>query len=405
MKYSLQILLLIIIGHLNAQQVNCSFVNDYFRFFQNQNDYNNFLLNKEKIISAFDENLDLRDEITIPVVFHVFNKKNSDFQVRIPDVYEQLDILNDAFNAQNYDLKYVPDTFYDLIGNLRINFCIGKKDESGKVIKGILFFETEENNFADQYVEGDNKRLKIKHKSFGGSDLWDPQKYINIWIGEMSNNFGTSTFPGINPEYSNEEGIVINIGNLKKNSTQKKTIVHEMGHYFDLYHIWGNNPGCENDDEVEDTPLQYNYYSGCPKGDKFSCGSMDMFMNYMDYTNDHCSLMFTKGQIERMKASINIYRKSLIINNSLCDIKIVTDLFDGIDFYVKNNCISLVRTYFPDEVINVIIYDIRGREIYSGKFGKWETVKNISSVYFNSGLYFIQLNSGKIVNTKKIIIF
>jgi len=405
MRYRIQILFLLISMHLNAQINKCSFETDYIYYFSNHDDYSKFLADKERELSVFSGMLNQRDEITIPVVFHIFNKKNADFKVRIPDIYEQLDILNEAFSARNYDLKNVPDSFYNIIGNSGINFCIGKKEEAGKIIKGILFYETEETNFADQYIEGDNKRLKIKHSSFGGSDLWDPKKYINIWIGEMISNIGTSTFPGIAQQYSNEEGIVINLQNLKIGSKQKKTIVHEMGHYFDLYHIWGNEPGCEKDDGVDDTPLQFNYYSGCPLGDKFSCGSMDMYMNYMDYTDDDCSLMFTKGQIDRMKASLNVYRKTLTENNSLCDTQIVPDLFNSIEVYENNNHISLVRGFMADEDIDVMIYDIKGRKIYSGKFGKRETVKNINSVFLNFGLYLIQLKSGKIYNTKKIVIF
>ena len=405
MKYRFYILLLFISIQLNAQTNKCSFTTDRIRYFSSQTDYYRFLSNKENELFSVSDKIDLRDEITIPVVFHVFNRKDSDFKVRVPDIYEQLDLLNKAFSAGNYDLKYVPDSFTGLIGNPGINFCIGKKEDSGKIIKGILFYETNEKNFADQYIEGDNKRMKIKHNSFGGSDLWDPAKYINVWIGEMAYNNGTSTFPGIEPEYSNEEGIVLNIKNLKGGSKQKKVIVHEMGHYFDLYHIWGNEPGCEDDDGVDDTPLQDNYYTGCPVGDKFSCGSLDMYMNFMDYTDDNCSLMFTKGQVERMRASINIYRKTLTENNSLCDARVVTDLFEVIKLYQYDNSISLVKGFMTDNNIDVAVFNISGQKVYSGKIDKRETVKNIRYIFFDPGIYLVQLRSGNNYNTKKIIVF
>ena len=405
MKYLTQILFLFIFVQLNAQTNKCSFATERIKYFSNKSDYSVFLSDNEKKLSSVAGNIELRDEITIPVVFHVFNRENADFKVKLPDIYEQLDILNKAFSAGNYDIKYVPDTFSGLVGNTGINFCIGKKVVSGKVIKGILFYTTDKKNFADEYLDEDNKRMKIKHNSFGGSDSWDTDKYINVWIGEMAYNNGTSTFPGIDADYRNEEGIVININNLQINSKNKKVIAHEMGHYFNLYHIWGNAPGCENDDEVDDTPLQDNYYTGCPVGDKFSCGSLDMYMNYMDYTDDDCSLMFTKGQAERIRASINIYRKTLIENNSLCDVQVVTDLFEVIKLYQYNNNISLVKGFMTDDNIDVAIFNISGQKVYSGKIDKRETVKNIRHIFFNQGIYLVQLRLGNNYNTKKIIVF
>ncbi len=405
MKYLIQILFLFVFAHLNAQTHKCSFVSDCIKYFPDQSDYSVFLSGNEKKLSSAAGNLELRDEITIPVVFHVFNRKDADFTVKLPDIYEQLDILNKAFSASNYDLKNVPDAFSGLVGDAGINFCIGKKEESGEVVKGILFYETDKKNFADEYLETDNKRLKIKHKSFGGSDSWDPDKYINVWIGEMAYNNGTATFPGIDAKYHNEEGIVLNIDNLKKNSKNKKVIAHEIGHYFNLFHIWGNAPGCENDDGVDDTPLQNNYYTGCPVGEKFSCGSPDMYMNYMDYTDDDCSLMFTKGQVERMRASISAYRNSLIDSDYLCDVQVSTDLFELVKLYQYNNNISLVKGFVTGEDIDVAVFNISGQKIYSGKIDKKETVKNIRHIFFNQGVYLVQLRAGKNYNTKKIIVF
>ncbi|MGZ8538600.1 MAG: T9SS type A sorting domain-containing protein, partial [Flavisolibacter sp.] len=79
------------------------------------------------------------------------------------------------------------------------------------------------------------------------------------------------------------------------------TGVHEVGHYLGLRHIWGDTY-C-GDDMVGDTPTQGNFTSGCPSGIRRSCNngsSGDMYMNYMDFTNDPCMNLFTHGQKDRM---------------------------------------------------------------------------------------------------------
>ncbi len=404
MKYSANILLFFISLALNAQVDQCAFVYDMQKFFPDSVSLEKFIIEKNNKLSKSNERVLLRDEITIPVVFHIFNKEDSENKVTLPDIYEQLDILNKAFSAKNYDIKNVPGYFMDFIGNPEISFCIGVREQDGKKQKGVLMYTTGESYFADQIVPSDNKRMKIKHKSFGGSDAWDSKKYINIWIGEMAFNKGTSTFPGIDASYQNEEGIIINSYNLVRGSSAKKTIVHEMGHYFDLNHIWGRKPGCDYDDDVEDTPLQYSYYTGCPAGEKISCNSKDMYMNYMDYTDDYCSLMFTKGQVARMTQSIYTFRNTLTMSDDLCDIQVDIDIFKNIKVFEYQNSISIFRGTVSDADLDVEIFDLQGRKIYSGIFQKSETVKNIPGIFNSSGLYLVLLKKGKEFNVKKIAV-
>jgi hypothetical protein len=103
-------------------------------------------------------------------------------------------------------------------------------------------------------------------------------------------------------------------------------LTHEVGHYFYLDHIWGN--GCNSDDEVSDTPDQSSDYDGCPSLGASSCGSTDMHMNYMDYTNDVCMYMFSAGQSVRMENYINANLNNMI-NKGLTVVNGSTDSGGG----------------------------------------------------------------------------
>jgi len=96
-----------------------------------------------------------------------------------------------------------------------------------------------------------------------------------------------------------------------------RTVTHELGHYFLLDHIWGygeNGTGCQVDDSVADTPNQEDANEECPGFNTSSCGSRDLHMNYMDYTNDECMYMFSAGQISRAEAYINSSLNNLTSN-------------------------------------------------------------------------------------------
>ena len=354
--------------------------------------------------------LDLRDEIVLPLVFHVFNKRGSELQITEADIYRQLDILNDAFSANNFDKKNVPNVFKELISNTAFKFCIGYRENDSEVESGILFFETNEDNLGDELLEHDNRRRKIKYNTSGGDDGWDSKKYINIWIGEMANSGGHSTFPDEDTldDWRNEAGIIINLNTLPGTGANGKILIHEMGHYFNLKHIWGSDKfGCDVDDGVEDTPLQFEPYTGCPIGVNISCGSRDMYMNYMDYTNDECSLMFSLGQSDRMRAALMNYRSTLLNSEEWCyfpefDDNPLEKIKISIDI---NNNIILYRNFNYIEDIDIVIYNISGKMLFKHKMEKGQMAESVSYVDFKYGMYFVTLKSGKYSDTRKFVIF
>ena len=144
----------------------------------------------------------------------------------------------------------------------------------------------------------------MKFTSSGGSDVVDPQHYLNIWIVNNmpymgGNILGYAQFPGGNWA---TDGIVLDhrfVGNTSYSTG--RTATHEIGHWLNLRHIWGDGR-CKQDDFVTDTPSSDRSNGGCPAYPTVHCRSADMTMNYMDYVYDDCMYMFTDGQNDRMRS-------------------------------------------------------------------------------------------------------
>ncbi|MBK7096775.1 MAG: T9SS type A sorting domain-containing protein [Saprospiraceae bacterium] len=370
-----------------------------------ESDLLKFCTNSE-IDSIYNHNLGYRDEITIPLVFHVFNFSGDPDKVGISEIYNQVDKLNEAFAGSNYDLNRVPEEFRHLAGTSNIRFCIGSRNINGKIEKGIIFKETEIPNFGDELLEFDIRRRKIKHSASGGSDQWDSDKYINVWVGDLAYVKGTSTFPGILPELKDEEGIVLDPDELKF-TIKGKTLIHELGHYFSLLHIWGNKDNeCEEDDGVGDTPQQVNPYFGCPLGRHFSCGSSDMYMNYMDYTDENCSLMFTSEQIARIEKSILQYRPQLLGSDNLCFSADTSDNFiQDFDVYQNNDHIVLLTEKPNHKKLNFSVFNMSGKKVYDSVINPGQNSYHIEKKFFSSGIYIFYLRSDKLYDFRKLAIF
>lgn len=238
--------------------------------------------------------------ITIPVVFHVvyYNSTQNISDARIMD---QLAQLNKDFAAANSDLLKVPAAFQPRVGNTGIQFCLAQRDPNGNATTGIIRKQTTRTSF------GTNN--DVKYSSKGGSDAWPRDKYLNVWICNLSNGLlGYAQFPG---GTAATDGVVVlfsSVGgeNVPGTATPYhlgRTLTHEVGHWLNLRHIWGDAT-CGND-FVDDTPTQQTSNTGCPTFPKVTCSNGpngDMFMNYMDYTNDACMYMYTIGQGTRMNA-------------------------------------------------------------------------------------------------------
>ena len=159
----------------------------------------------------------------------------------------------------------------------------------------------------------------MKAKARGGSDPWPTDKYLNLWACTLGNGLlGYAQFPG-GP--ARTDGVVIlnrafgTSGTAVAPFNKGRTATHEVGHWLNLRHIWGDTEHCEGTDFVDDTPNAEHPNFGKPKFPHITCSNGpngDMFMNYMDYVDDGAMFMFTAQQVARMHATLDGPRKSIV---------------------------------------------------------------------------------------------
>jgi hypothetical protein len=232
--------------------------------------------------------------IRIPVVVHIIYN-NASQNISDAQVKSQIDALNRDFRLQNSDAANIPSYFKSLAADVEIEFVLATADERGRATNGIVRKQT---SMPDWGMDD-----RIKQSAKGGNDAWDSKSYLNIWVGNMRSVLGYSSVPGGDAKL---DGVVISTAAFGTINTAApynlgRTAVHEVGHWLGLKHIWGD-AAC-GDDLVEDTPKQGTYTTGCPSAPKSTCSNTngDMYMNYMDFTNDACLNMFTQGQKQRMR--------------------------------------------------------------------------------------------------------
>ena len=244
--------------------------------------------------------------ITIPTVVHVVYKTNAQ-NISDAQINSQIDVLNDDFRRTNADA----DNYWNVGADTEIEFCLATVDPDGNPTNGIQRRKTNKPSF------GTNDNMKFNNK--GGLDAWPAGDYMNIWVCNISGGIlGYAQFPG-GPDAT--DGIVVDyqyfgtIGTATAPFDLGRTGTHEVGHWLNLRHIWGDG-GCSVDDFVSDTPLSDGPNYGCPIG-HVSCGTEDMVQNYMDYTDDACMNIFTVGQSDRMNALFapGGVRESLLTSN------------------------------------------------------------------------------------------
>lgn len=256
--------------------------------------------------------------VTIPVVVHIVLRDVN--QVTDAQIQSQIDALNRDYSANSSDISSVPDAWKSLIGDAEIQFCLAQRTPDDNPTNGINRVTTNRNSFS-----ANNSASTVKHASSGGADAWDSKNYLNIWVCNLSDSYlGIATFPEGYPD--TEQGVVITYtafgttGSAVSPFNQGRTTVHEVGHYFSLRHIWGDESRCAADDGIDDTPLQGDHTYNCPAFPLTDACTVDspgiMFNNFMDYSDDDCMLLFTSDQVDRMRLSLSQDRASLLSSNA-----------------------------------------------------------------------------------------
>jgi len=335
------------------------------------------------------------DVIKIPVVFHVLYH-TPDQNIPASTINLMLAALNRDFNKRNSDTINIPPVFKPLAANMGFEFKLATMDTRGVSTNGIIRKYT-----PITYWMSDDK---MKFNSSYGSDAWDSKSYLNVWVCNLKDVLGYGTLPGMDAK---KDGVVISLENIfdTKHTTPTvndfRTIVHEVGHWLNLYHVWGE--GYCGDDRVDDTPKQSTYTPGCPNGTRISCGSDprgDMYMNYMDFTDDICMNMFSTGQRKRARA---LFETGGARNSILYSKGLNVSTIQGAqlpDFYPQwlhvqiypNPATSVVNLYFEyDERWKgrkMEILDINGKIVISKIISS--KIQQIDVSVLNAGIYFIR---------------
>ncbi len=246
----------------------------------------------------------------IPVVVHVVSNTQAQ-NISDVQIQSQIDVLNRDFRKTNPDVSSVPAPFQPLVGDARLEFELARTDPNGATTNGITRRQTTTANFGSDD--------KVKAASTGGTDAWPSDEYLNIWVCQLGGGLlGYAQFPG-GPAAT--DGVVILHSAFGTSGTAAapfnlgRTTTHEVGHWLNLRHIWGDDgTGCNGSDLVADTPNQGGPNYGSPSFPTVTCNNGpngDLYVNYMDYVDDAAMVMFTTDQVTRMQACLDGDRPSL----------------------------------------------------------------------------------------------
>ena len=236
----------------------------------------------------------------IPVVFHVIHEYGPE-NISKEQIQDQIRILNEDFRRLNADTVNTPAPFLPVAADCNIEFKLAQLDPQGNCTDGIVRV------YSPLTTSGIGASAQVKALS-----RWPNNKYLNYWVVKSITGgiLGYATPPGGN---NNTDGVVCghnytgSIGTATTGSYNLgRTATHEVGHWLNLSHIWGDS-NCGND-FVADTPTSQSSNFGCVSFPHVTCNNGpngDMFMNYMDYSDDACFNIFTAGQSARMNAALN----------------------------------------------------------------------------------------------------
>jgi hypothetical protein len=357
--------------------------------------------------------------INIPVVVHVLY--NNPLQnISDEQILSQIQALNNDFTNQNEDRSNRPGAFKNLSADVRIRFCLAQLDPQNRRTTGI------ERKFTSVSTFWADDAMKIVSR--GGLAAWNSRRYLNVWVCPMNNRtLGYATSPGSPSEL---DGVVISfdvfgtMGSLRANFNKGRTLTHEVGHWLGLKHIWGDTD-C-GDDDVDDTPRQKSYNFGCPSFPRITpCSETafgDMFMNFMDFSDDACMNMFTHGQKKRMRAFLAAGNaRNQLLNSFACDSSLVSGGPTG-NTGGNSDGIPAANpkpvSVFPNPASGQITVISRLPVSATGQTLRMLTLQgrclmqttllsprvSLTLPYLPSGVYYVEVHSGDVREVQKLVV-
>ncbi len=369
---------------------------------------------------------------TIPVVVHVVYNNAAQ---NLPDsvIFNQIETLNEDFNRMNADTINMRSDFDIVAGSPQISFQLAQIDEFGNPTTGITRTNTATASFGSlALLGGDFSELEqVKSTADGGIDPWDQNRYLNIWVCNMSIDFfgtevtavlGYATPPANLPNWPTgsvnglEDGVVIQYQAFGSNNPNVldagggpievlgRTPTHEVGHYLGLRHIWGDGD-CAEQDGIDDTPnADAESQQDCDPTKNTCTDNIqgidlpDMIENYMDYSAETCQNSFTEGQVLLMHGVLEGPRYDLVYGNPAT----VNEL-DFANWNVYPNPTQGTVTVRSDiEIDQVRVMDISGKEVLTKTLQGSQTTLELS--YLGSGVYLIEVVSDVRKSLKRLVI-
>ncbi len=427
-KAAILIMLVLSIGTVDAQ-TECG-SHDYEQYLENQFPGLKAALDNSRQQAVQDVyKLDKTGNDTvyrIPVVFHVV--WNTDIQ-NIDDslIYSQLKVLNESYRHSHDDTGTIRDVFKAVAGDTRVEFYLASKDPDGRSTTGINRVKTNRSDF------GSSNNLfaeSVKSSSSQGVDAWNTERYLNIWVCNFSYRgyqlVSAYAFPPTNAQFwqntsftsEDLQGVVINyqfIGvqnpyDQNPSSLRERTLVHEIGHFLGLRHVWADKANtCQGEDDgLSDTPLASSATRTCNTG-KNTCyeGSSDkpdMIENYMDYSPYPCTVMFTADQSKLMRYNlINLRPKLARINR---DTNYVFPNYTELQLYPNPASKSLSIRFTESGRYYISIRDVLGRVVQKEQLTINAHLEDKFSLYgLVPGMYYVDIvKSGGDRLTKPLLI-